>query len=138
MLSTAATIEVRGVSAVFFAFLLASTVFENMMSSCKLTRKNISGPQRDSSLPFFLHKLTSIYRQNWSCEEILSSPKNDKAATFSPLVINIASSVQKVRYSTSLHNKSRCSSLTMTSFLTFKIINTMGYSCIFQKTLKNC
>ena len=63
------------------------------MSSRKLTRKNISGLQRDSSLPFFLHKLTSIYRQNWSCEEILCSQKNDKATSFSSLVINIASSV---------------------------------------------
>ena len=64
------------------------------LSNCKLTRKNISGLQRDSSLPIFLHKLTSIYRQNWSCEEItLSSQKNDKAASFSSSVINIASSV---------------------------------------------
>ena len=32
-------------------------------------------------LPFFLHKLTSIYRQNWSCEEIPSSQNSDKAAS---------------------------------------------------------
>ena len=32
-------------------------------------------------LPFFLHKLTSIYRQNWSCEEIPSSQNSDKVTS---------------------------------------------------------
>ena len=38
-------------------------------------------------LPFFLQKLTSICRQNWSCEEIPSSQNSDKAASFSPEVL---------------------------------------------------
>ena len=72
---------------------------------------------------FFLHKLTSIYRQNWCCEKILKSQNSDKAASFSSVVVNIASSVQKVSYSKPLHNKSRCLD-TKKSFLTFKVINT--------------
>ena len=72
--------------------LVAPTVFENI------------------SFPFFLRKLTSICRQNWSCEEIPSSQNSDKAASFSAVVINknIASSVWK---STTLNHfviKSRC------------------------------
>ena len=43
--------------------LLACTIFENIC------------------LPFFLHKLTSICRQNWSCEEMPSSQSSDKAAS---------------------------------------------------------
>ena len=43
--------------------LLACTIFENIC------------------LPFFLHKLISIYRQNWYCEEIPSSQNSDKAAS---------------------------------------------------------
>ena len=37
---------------------------------------------------FFLNKLTSISRQNWSYEEIPSSENSDKAASFSSVVIN--------------------------------------------------
>ena len=81
MLSTAATIEVSVVylqcSVPCHVNLLAPTVFENIC------------------LPFFFRKLTSISRQNWSCEEIPSSENSDKAASFSIVVVNenIASSV---------------------------------------------
>ena len=81
MLSTAATIEVSVVylqcSVPCHVNLLAPTVFENIC------------------FPFFLRKLTSICRQNWSCEEIPSSQNSDKAASFSAVVVNknIASSV---------------------------------------------
>ena len=81
MLSTAATIEVSVVylqcSVPCHVNLLAPTVFENIC------------------LPFFFRKLTSISRQNWSCEEIPSSENRDKAASFSIVVVNenIASSV---------------------------------------------
>ena len=45
----------------------------------------------------FLHKLTSICRQNWSCEKIPKSQNSDKATAFySVVVVNIASRVQKV------------------------------------------
>ena len=93
MLSTAATIEVSVVylqcRVLCHVNLLASTVFDNIR------------------FPFFLHKLTSISRQNWSCEEIPSSQNSDEAASFSSVVINknIASSVWN--YSKSLRNKIR-------------------------------
>ena len=79
----------------------------------------------------FLHKLTSIYRQNWSCEKILKSQNSDKATSFSSVVVNIASSVQKVSYSDPLHNKSRCLN-TMKSILAFKVISTWIF-VYFQK-----
>ena len=79
---------------------------------------------------FFLHKLTSIYRQNWSCEKIPKSQNSDRAASFSSVVVNIASSVQKVK---PLHNKSRCLNI-VKSFLTFKVSNTRIFS-YFQKVL---
>ena len=94
--ATPATIEVTVVylqcSVSCHVNLVAPTVFENI------------------SFPFFLRKLTSICRQNWSCEEIPSSQNSDKAASFSAVVINknIASSVWK---STTLNHfviKSRC------------------------------
>ena len=95
--------------------LLLSTIFENIC------------------LPFFLHKLTSIYRQNWSWEKIPKSQNSDKSTSFSSVVVNIASSVQKVSYSKPLHNKSRCLN-SMKSFLTFKVINTWIF-LYFQKVL---
>ena len=49
------------------------------------------------------------------------------------VVVDIASSVQKVSYSKPLHNKSRCLN-TMWSFLTFKVINTWIF-LYFQKVL---
>ena len=82
---------------------------------------------------FFLHKLTSIYRQNWSCEKIPKSQNSDKATSFSSEVVNIASSVQKVSYSKQLHNKSRCLN-TMKSFLAIKVIRTWIF-VYFQKGL---
>ena len=82
---------------------------------------------------FFLHKLTSIYRQNWSCEKIPKSQNSDKATSFSSVVVNIASSVQKVGYSKPLHNKSGCLN-TMKSSLTFKVISTWVF-LYFQKVL---
>ena len=47
--------------------LLTRTIFENIC------------------LFFFLHKFTSIYRQNWSGEKIPKSQNSDKAASFSPV-----------------------------------------------------
>ena len=79
----------------------------------------------------FLQKLTSIYRQNWSCEKNPKSQNSDKATMFSSLVVNIASSVQNVSYSKPLHNKSRCLN-TMKSFLAFKVISTWIF-VYFQK-----
>ena len=96
MLSTAATIEVSVVylqcSVPCHVNLLARTVFENIC------------------FPFFLRKLTSISRQNWSCEEILSSRNSEKAATFSAVVVNknIASSVWKSTAVNHFAIKSRC------------------------------
>ena len=80
MLSTMVMIEVSIVylqcSVPCHVNLLACAVFKNIC------------------VPFFLHKLTSISRQNWSCEEIPSSQNSDKAASFSSVVVNknIASS----------------------------------------------
>ena len=71
----------------------------------------------------FLHKLASIYRQNWSCEKIPKSQNSDKATSFSSVVVNIASSLQKISYGKPLLNKSRCLN-TMRSFLAFKVIST--------------
>ena len=79
----------------------------------------------------FLHKLTSFYRQNWSCEEIPNSQNSDKAASFSSVVVNKASSVQKVSCSKPLHNRSRCLNTTK-SFLAFKVISTWIF-VYFQK-----
>ena len=81
----------------------------------------------------FLHKLTSIYRQDWSCEKIPKSQNSDKATSFCSVVVNIASSVQKVKYSKPLHNKSPCLN-TMKSFLAFKVISTWIF-VYFQKGL---
>ena len=78
----------------------------------------------------FVHKLTSIYRRNWSCEKIPKSQNSDKATSFSSVVVNIASSAQKVK---PLHNKSRCLNI-IKSFLTFKVSNTRIFS-YFQKVL---
>ena len=78
----------------------------------------------------FLHKLTSIYRQNWLCEKI-PRQNSHKATSFSSVVVNIASRVQKVSYSKPLCNKSRCLN-TMKSFLTFKVISTWIF-VYFQK-----
>ena len=103
MLSTVATIEVSVVymqcSVPCHVNSLARTVFENIY------------------FPFFLHKLTSISRQNWSCEEIPSSQNNDKAASFSSVVVteNIASSVWKSTTVNHFAIKSRCWN-TMKSF----------------------
>ena len=80
----------------------------------------------------FLHKLTSICRQNWSCEKIAKSQNSDKATSFSPVVVNIALSVQKVSYSKPLHNKSRCLN-TMKSFLAFEVVSTWIF--VFYETL---
>ena len=78
--------------------------------------------------PFFRHKVTSISRQNWSCEEIPSSQNSDKAALFSSVVVKTLLRAYKVNY-----NKSRCLN-TMKSFLTFKIIST-GIFKYFQNVL---
>ena len=121
MLSTAATIEVSVVylqcSVPCHVNLLAPTVFENIC------------------LPFFFRKLTSISRQNWSCEEIPSSENSDKAASFSSVVVNknIASSVWKSTTVNHFAIKSRCLQ-TMKSSLTFKIIN-FGIFLYFKKVL---
>ena len=84
-------------------------------------------------LSSFLHELTSIYRQNWSCEKIPKSQDRDKATSFCSVVVNIASSVQKVSYSKLLQNKSRCLN-TLESFLAFKVISTWIF-VYFQKML---
>ena len=85
MLSTEATIEVSVVylqcSVTCRVNLLARTVFENIC------------------IPFFHNKLTSISRQNWSCEEIPSSQNRDKK-TKRPRFERM-----KVNYSKSLRNK---------------------------------
>ena len=131
MLSTAATIEVTVIylqcSVPCHVNLLAPTVFENIC------------------FPFFFRKLTSISRQNWSCEEIPSSQNRDKAASFSTVVVNenIASSVWKSTTVNHFAIKSRCLH-TMKSPLTFKIINfgifLYFYSCIkssYSETWQN-
>ena len=79
----------------------------------------------------FHHKLTSNYRQNWSCEKIPKPQNSDKATSFSSVVVNIASSLQKVSYHKPLLNKSRCLN-TMKSFLAFKVISTWIF-VYFQK-----
>ena len=67
MLSTAATIEVSDVylqcSVPCHVNSLARTVFENIC------------------FPFYLHKLTSIFRQSWSCEEIPKLSQVHKTVT---------------------------------------------------------
>ena len=115
MLSTGATTRVR-------------TVYLKCFLPCSLARTCNFRQYLPSS---FLHKLTSIYRQNWSCEKIPKSQNSDKATSFSSVVVNIASSVQKVSYSKPLHNKSCCLN-TMKSFLAFKVISTWIF-VYFQK-----
>ena len=121
MLSTAATIEVSDVylqcSVPCHVNSLARTVFENIC------------------FPFFLHKLTSISRQNWTYEEIPSSQNSDKAASFSSVVVhkNIAASVWRSTTVNYFAIKSRCLN-TMKSFLIFKIINS-GIFLYFLKVL---
>ena len=85
--------------------------------------------------PCFLHKLNSISRRNWSCEEISSSPNSDKAASFSSVVVKTMLQAYESHYyvGKSLHNKSRCLN-TMKSFLIFKIVNP-GILLYFQKVL---
>ena len=74
-----------------------------------------------------------LFLQHWSCDKIAKSQNSDKATSFSSVVVNIASSVQKVSYSKPLHNQSRCLN-TMKSFLTFKVISTWIF-LYFQKVL---
>ena len=97
--------------------LLTRTVFQNIYS------------------PFFLHKLTSISSQNWSCEEIPSSHNSDKEASFFSVVVNknIGSSVWKSSTVNHFAIKSRRLN-TMKSFLTFKI-NNFGIFLYFKKVL---
>ena len=121
MLSTAATIEVRVLylqcSVPCHVNLLSCTVFENIC------------------FPFFLHKLTSVSRQNWSCKEIPSSQNSDKVSSISSVVVNknIALSVWKLTTVNHFTIKSR-SLNTMKSFLTFKTINS-GIFLYFIKVL---
>ena len=75
-------------------------------------------------------------RQNWYCEKIPKSQNSDKATSFSSVVVNIASSVQKVSYSKPLHNKSRCLS-TMKSFLAFRVISTWIFVYFTMKLWQN-
>ena len=78
MLSIAAAIEVSVVytcSVHCLVNLLARTIFEN------------------NCLPFLFNKVTSICRQSWYCKEIPSPQNSDEAASFSSIVVNIASSV---------------------------------------------
>ena len=115
MLSTAATIKV-------------SIVYLQSSLPCELAGTYNFRKYLPSS---FLHKLTSTYRQNWSCEKIPKSQNSDKVTSFSSVVVNIALSVQKVSYSKPLHNNSRCLN-TMKSFLAFKVISTWIF-VYFQK-----
>ena len=97
MMSTAATIKV-------------SVVYLQCSLPCELAgtydfRKYLSS--------FFLHKLTSNYRQNWSCEKIPKSQNSDKPTSFSSVVFTV---------NHALHKKSRCLN-TMKCFLAFKGIN---------------
>ena len=122
ILSTAAMIEVSVVylqcSVPCHVNLLARTVFGNIC------------------FPFFLHRLTSIFRQNWSWEELPSSQNSNKgAASFSSVVVNknIALSVWKSTTVNHFATKSRCLN-TMKSFLTFKIINS-GIFLYFKNVL---
>ena len=95
-------------------YLLARTVFENIC------------------LPLFsINQLLSIGKIGLA--RIPKSQNSDKATSFSSVVVNIASSVQKVSYSKPLHNKSRCLN-TMKSFLAFKVISTW-IVVYFQKGL---
>ena len=129
MLSAAATIEVSVLylqcSVPCHVNLLACTVFKNIC------------------FPFFLHKLTSISRQNWSCKEIPHSQNSDKVSSISSVVVNktMASSVWKLTTVSHFTIKSRRLN-TMKSFLTFKIINSgiflyfikVSYSETWQNT----
>ena len=83
---------------------------------------------------FFLHKLTSISRQTWSCEEIPSSQNSDKEASFSSVVVNknIASGVWKSTTVNHFAIKSRClNTMKYFEFLPSKS-STLGYSCILK------
>ena len=121
MLSTAATIEVSDVylqcSVPCHVNSLARTVFENIC------------------FPFYLHKLTSIFRQSWSYEEIPSSQNSDNSGLVFLWVVNknIASSVWKSTTVNHFAMKSRCLK-TMNLFLPSKS-STLGYSFISKKFL---
>ena len=72
----------------FCRFLQMATIEVSVLyRQCSLSRL-LAGTYRFRKflLFFFLHKLTSISRQNWSSEEIPSSQNSDKAASFSFLV----------------------------------------------------
>ena len=121
MLSTAATIEVSILylqcSVPCHVNLLACTVFEHIC------------------FPFFLHKLTYMSRQNWSCKEIPNSQNSDEVSSISSVVVNknIALSVWKSTTVDHFTIKSRHLN-TMKSFLTFTIINS-GIFLYFIKVL---
>ena len=112
-----------------WALFICSTVFLAMLTCWQVQFLKLF------AFLFFLHKLTSISRQNWSCEEIPSSENSDKAASFSSVMVNknIASSVWKSTTVNHFAIKSLCLN-TMKSFLTFKIISS-GIFLYFKKVL---
>ena len=73
MLSTAATIK-------------ASVVYLQCSLPCELGGTYDFRKYLSSS---FLHKLTSINRQNWSYEKIPKSQNSDKATSFSSVVFTV-------------------------------------------------
>ena len=94
--------------------------FSNVLCLVNLLARTIF---KNICLPLFSINETSIYRQNWSCEKIPRSQNSDKVTSFSSVVVNTASRVQKVSYSKPLHSKSRCLN-TVKSFLAFTVIST--------------
>ena len=65
-----------------WALFICSAVFLAMLACWHLQFSKIL------AFLFLLHKLTSISRQNWSCEEFPSSQNSVKAASFSSVVVN--------------------------------------------------
>ena len=106
--------------------------FSSVFCLVNLRARTVSG---NICFPFFLHKLTYISRQNWSCEETPRSQNSDKAASFSSLVVKTLLRAYESQQHESLHNKSRCLNI-MTSFVHVPSkSSTLRDSCIFKKFL---
>ena len=83
---------------------------------------------------FFLHKLTSICRQNWSCEEIPSSQNSDKAAS---LILPGSGKHERMykKSATITHFTINHAFQTPCSLFLPSKSSTLGYSCVFKEFL---
>ena len=83
---------------------------------------------------FFLHKLTSICRQNWSCKEVPSSQNSDKAAS---LILSGSGKHERMykKSATFTHFTINHAFQAPCSLFLPSKLSTLGYSCIFKEFL---